>query len=81
MRLKTNAMFVAHAAGLYARMMMGIPDPELRREYRYRIGRLIRARPDPGTILTYIFKCAMHYHAYTMARQMIGDREKVLSGY
>jgi radical SAM superfamily enzyme YgiQ (UPF0313 family) len=79
--IKTNAMFLAHAAGLFARMMRGIPDPALRREYRRRIGRLIRARPDPGTLLTYTFKCAMHYHAYTMARKMAGDRAEVLSGY
>lgn len=25
--LKTNAMFLAHAAGLYARMMIGISNP------------------------------------------------------
>jgi radical SAM superfamily enzyme YgiQ (UPF0313 family) len=79
--LKTNAMFLLHAAGLFTRMMTGIPEPELRREYRRRIGRLIWARPDPGTLLTYIFKCAMHYHAYTMARRMASDRQAVLSGY
>jgi radical SAM superfamily enzyme YgiQ (UPF0313 family) len=79
--LKTNAMFLAHAAGLFARMMMGIPDPKLRREYRRRIGRLIRARPDPGTLLTYTFKCAMHYHAYTMARKMTASQAAVVSGY
>jgi radical SAM superfamily enzyme YgiQ (UPF0313 family) len=79
--LKTNAMFLAHAAGLFARMMMGIPDPALRREYRKRIGRLIRARPDPGTLLTYTFKCAMHYHAYTMAQKMARDQAAVVSGY
>ena len=79
--LKTNAMFLMHATGLYLRLMQGIPEPALRREYRRRIGRLIRARPDPGTILTYIFKCAMHYHTYTMVRRMTGDRAKVVSGY
>jgi radical SAM superfamily enzyme YgiQ (UPF0313 family) len=79
--LKTNAMFLAHAAGLFARMMTGIPDPVLRREYRRRIARLIRARPDPGTILTYTFKCAMHYHAYTMARKMAASPAAVVSGY
>jgi radical SAM superfamily enzyme YgiQ (UPF0313 family) len=79
--LKTNAMFLAHAAGLFTRMMMGIPDPALRREYRRRIGRLIRARPDPGTLLTYTFKCAMHYHAYTMARKMAHNQAAVVSGY
>jgi hypothetical protein len=79
--LKTNAMFLAHAAGLFARMMMGIPDPALRREYRRRIGRLIRARRDPGTILTYTFKCAQHYHAYTMARKMAAKRAALVSGY
>jgi hypothetical protein len=79
--LKTNAMFLAHAAGLFARMMTGIPDPALRREYRRRIGRLIRARRDPGTLLTYTFNCAMHYHAYTMARKMARDQAAIVSGY
>lgn len=79
--LKMNVMIMAHAAGLFTRMMMGIPDAEIRREYRRRVGRLIRARRDPGTILTYIFKCAMHYHAYTMAQKMTQDREAVVSGY
>jgi radical SAM superfamily enzyme YgiQ (UPF0313 family) len=79
--LKTNAMFLAHAAGLYARMMTRIPERAMRREYTRRIGRLVRARPDPGTLLTYVFKCAMHYHAYTMARKMASDRAAVLSGY
>ncbi|HWE34995.1 MAG TPA: radical SAM protein [Isosphaeraceae bacterium] len=79
--LRTNTLFLLHAAGLFARMMTGIPEPALRREYRRRVARLIRARPDPGTILTYVFKCAMHYHAYTMARRMSGERTAVLSGY
>jgi hypothetical protein len=79
--LKTNGMFLAHAAGLFARMMTKIPDPALRREYRRRICRLIRARPDPGTLLTYTFKCAMHYHAYTMARKLAGRPKQVASTY
>ncbi len=79
--LLTNAMFALHATGLFARMMMGIPEPELRREYRKRIANLIRHRPDPGLVLTYTFKCAQHYHAYTMARKMAAKREALVSGY
>ncbi len=52
--IKTNAMFLTHALGLFLSLMHGIPDRSLRREYRRRLGRLIRARPnDPGSFLVY----------------------------
>jgi radical SAM superfamily enzyme YgiQ (UPF0313 family) len=55
---------------LFGRLMRGIPETSLRREYRKRMWRLIKARPDPNLAVLYLIKCAMHYHQYTMAQQM-----------
>ena len=48
--------------------MHGLPDPALRREYHRRIWRVLRVRRDPGILLFYVLKCAMHYHAHSMAK-------------
>jgi radical SAM superfamily enzyme YgiQ (UPF0313 family) len=58
--LKTNTVFLAQAIGLYVRLMRGIPEEYLRREYRKRVWRLLKVRRDPGTLLYYIIKCASH---------------------
>jgi hypothetical protein len=77
-RLKTQAANLARAAMLFARLMHKVPDPALRREYRRRVARLLQVRRDPAVLLLYLVKCAMHYHSYTMARQMArGDRPVV----
>jgi radical SAM superfamily enzyme YgiQ (UPF0313 family) len=69
-RFKTEASLVVQATGLFARLMLHVPDAALRREYRTRIWRLLRARRDPGLLMNYVIKCASHYHHYTMARAM-----------
>jgi len=55
---------------LYWRLMRWFPEASLRREYRRRIWRFIRARPDPNLAMLVLVKCALHYHEYTMSRQM-----------
>jgi hypothetical protein len=56
------------------RLMQWVPEVKLRREYRRRIGRLLRARRDPTVFPVYLLKCALHYHQHTMAKQMaLGD--------
>ena len=49
--LKTQSLFLAQAIGLFARLMRGVPDPALRREYRRRLWRLLKVRRDPGVLL------------------------------
>jgi len=60
----------ACAVVLFWRLMHWIPEASLRREYRRRIWRFIRARPDPNLAMLVLVKCALHYHEYTMSRQM-----------
>ena len=35
----------------------------------------------PATLLSFVFSCAMHYHAHSMARRMVSGRTAVFSGY
>ncbi len=68
--LAGQGRLAAQAAGLFARLMSGVPDPILRREYRRRVWNLVKIRRDPAVVLGYVILCAVHYHAYTMARQI-----------
>src|SRR6266542_2080394 len=60
-RLKAEARLLVGAAGLYARLMRHVHDAGLRREYRRRGWRLLRARRDPALLQNYLIKCALHY--------------------
>jgi radical SAM superfamily enzyme YgiQ (UPF0313 family) len=77
--LKGQARNLASALVLYHRLMTGIPEVWLRREYRRRLWRLLRVRRDPGLLVFYLFKIAMHYHQYTMAHQMASGKKLVNS--
>jgi radical SAM superfamily enzyme YgiQ (UPF0313 family) len=79
--LKMNAIFLAQAVGLYLRLTRTIPEELLRREYRKRAWRLLKARRDPGTLLYYMIKCAAHYHAHTMAKQMASGRSPIFNSW
>jgi radical SAM superfamily enzyme YgiQ (UPF0313 family) len=68
-------------AALCARLMWSVPDRALRREYRWRIGRLLQVRRDPTLLLIYVIKCAMHYHHYRMARDMASGETAVLNSF
>lgn len=66
---------------LYSRLMRNIPEADLRREYRRRLWKLFWARPDPNLAILFIIKTAMHYHQYTMAKQMSDGRTPVYNSY
>jgi hypothetical protein len=67
---KSQSVDAVLAAGLFLRLMKNVPDPELRRIYRRRMTTMLRRRPDPNLLFICVIKCAMHYHHYTMSRQM-----------
>ncbi|MBS0209845.1 MAG: B12-binding domain-containing radical SAM protein [Planctomycetes bacterium] len=75
------ARFSAMAAGVFLQLMVYVPDAALRREYRRRIGRFLRARPDPELLFVYVLKCAMHYHHYFMARKMAAEEMAVVNSF
>jgi radical SAM superfamily enzyme YgiQ (UPF0313 family) len=79
--VQAKGRLLAQAVGLLARLAWRVPDPALRREYLRRVGRLVRVRRDPGVLWIYVVKCAMHYHAHTMARRMAEGLTPVINSY
>ncbi len=69
-RLTLNTRFLFEAVGITL-MLHRVPDPELRREYRRRILRIAWRRRSPQMVELYAIKCAMHYHAHRMVREML----------
>ena len=63
--------------GLFLLLMKNVPDSELRQIYRRRMTTMLRRRPDPNVMFICVIKCAMHYHHYTMARQMVEQQRLV----
>jgi len=79
--LKFQARSLIGSAILFWRLMREVPEVELRREYRRRVGKLLRTRPLPGLVLRYLGKCAMQYHAHTMVRQMTAAKRAVVNSF
>jgi radical SAM superfamily enzyme YgiQ (UPF0313 family) len=79
--LKYQAKNLAVSAVLFARLMWAVPDANLRREYRRRLWRLVRSRPDPNVLVLYLIKCAMHYHQFTLARELSVEGARVVNSF
>ena len=80
-RLKWEGLWLVQAVGLFARLMTGIPDPELRREYRKRLWRFLKKRQNPGMVLIYTIHMAMHYHARSMAHRMASRKMEIVNSF
>jgi radical SAM superfamily enzyme YgiQ (UPF0313 family) len=80
-RLKMESLWLVQALGLFARLMQGVPEADLRKEYRKRLWRLLQVRRDPGTVLIYVIEMAIHYHAHTMARQMSSGGIRIVNSF
>ena len=80
-RFKEQARNMARAAVLYGRLMRHIDDNDtrLRRRYRSEVWRQLRQFRDPGLVLGYLMRCAMHYHHFTLARSMAGVRTPLVN--
>ncbi len=76
-----EGLWLMQAIGLFIRLMQGIPEASLRKEYRRRIWRFLKVRQNPGTLLLYIIKMAHHYHAYTMATQMSSGGARIVNSF
>jgi radical SAM superfamily enzyme YgiQ (UPF0313 family) len=73
-QIRAGVYDLTRAVGLFASLMWHVKDPVLRREYRRRVKRVALVRRDPGLVLYYLIKCAMHYHLYVMANTIAGGR-------
>jgi hypothetical protein len=80
-RLKAESLWLMQSIGLFLRLMNGVTEADLRREYRRRLWRFLKLRRNPAHLLFYVIHLAQHYHAYTMARQMSSGRTRVYNSY
>ncbi len=80
-RLKAESVWLVQAIGLFLRLMKGVPEAPLRREYRKRLWRFLKVRQNPAVLLFYVIHMAQHYHAHTMAKQMSSGRSRVYNSY
>jgi radical SAM superfamily enzyme YgiQ (UPF0313 family) len=78
---KARGPILAQALHFLARLIWKVGDPALRREYLRRVWRLVRARRDPSVFWIAVVKCALHYHAHTMAKQMSDGQSPVVNTY
>jgi radical SAM superfamily enzyme YgiQ (UPF0313 family) len=69
-QIKAGLWDSARIAYLFTRLMWVVKDPALRREYRMRVRRIAAARRDPGLVIYYLIKCAIHYHLLSMAQAL-----------
>jgi hypothetical protein len=79
--IKAKTVLTMRAAFVFAQLMRNVPDPALRREYRRRVLRMVRARRDPAVLFGYVLKCAMHYHHCRMGRDMADAASPVVNPY
>ena len=61
-RLKSQMANSVGTVFYFRRLMKHVKSEALRREYRYRIWQAAKITRDPGLVLTYVMKCAVHYH-------------------
>jgi len=78
---KAKSLLIMRAAFLFAQLMRNVPDPALKREYRRRVFRMVRARRDPAVLFGYVLHCAMHYHHCRMGRDMVRDGSPIVNPY
>ncbi|HEY1784052.1 MAG TPA: DUF4070 domain-containing protein, partial [Pirellulales bacterium] len=79
--LKAESLMIARSVGIYVELMRSVPDVRLRRVYRHYLLRLLRQRRDPEVLFVFMVKCAMHYHHYTMARQMKAEPLAIVNSF
>jgi radical SAM superfamily enzyme YgiQ (UPF0313 family) len=70
MKLKDQALSTIGSAVVFRRLMKYVDRKDLRREYRQRIWRALKATWDPTVTLTYVIKCAVHFHHDSLIRDM-----------
>jgi hypothetical protein len=80
-RFRRQSTHLVRAAVLSARLMRRVADPALRRRYRREIRTQFFRRRDPGFLLGFVIRCALHYHHHTLARQMAKDRRHLVNSF
>jgi radical SAM superfamily enzyme YgiQ (UPF0313 family) len=75
-RLTRIIVVAAQAAFIAVRLLTRVDDRSLRRVYRSMIGEAL-SRRSPQLLQILVIKCAMHYHAARLIRDMLGSQRLV----
>jgi radical SAM superfamily enzyme YgiQ (UPF0313 family) len=78
---KGNTVHLVRSAVMYHQLMRGVPEANLRDEYRRRIRNLLRTRRDPVVLSVYLIKCAIHYHVHTMVENMNNCQNRIVNTF
>jgi hypothetical protein len=74
--LRRTIVLAAQAAFIAGRLLTRVDDRSLRRVYRSMIGEAL-SRRSPQLLQILVIKCAMHYHAARLIRDMLGSQRLV----
>ena len=77
-RLISNLRLLAESLTIMSLLMLRVPHAELRREYRNRVVRAAVSRRNAAVLQLYALKCALHFHSYMMAQEMISKTKKAV---
>jgi radical SAM superfamily enzyme YgiQ (UPF0313 family) len=69
-RWARHAWMWVEAIGLLTRLTAHVPDHALRRIYRQRMWKFLRARRNPTAMRVYALKCAVHYHMHQLVQAL-----------
>ncbi len=69
------------AAILFTRLLHGVSEASLRREYLNRLRGLLKNRRDSRMVWVFVLKCIRHYHIHTMFEEMSLGRTHVHNTY
>jgi hypothetical protein len=72
--LAANVELLSEALAIIWHLMRRIPYAALRRKYRQHLWQAFKRRPEPVLLQVYALKCALHFHAFMMAQQMMSGR-------
>ncbi|MEI6240489.1 MAG: B12-binding domain-containing radical SAM protein [Planctomycetia bacterium] len=80
-RLRADTIDACRALGAFTRLMLTVHDPTLRRVYGRRFWQMLRERHEPQVWMVYAIKCVIHYHHYTMSRQMTPEATRLVNTF
>jgi radical SAM superfamily enzyme YgiQ (UPF0313 family) len=80
-RVRRDAVLWFQSLALFARLLIKIPEPHLRRIYRQRFLAFLRARPEPQVLRVYALKCAIHWHMHVFVRTLRNRAGPLVNSY
>jgi radical SAM superfamily enzyme YgiQ (UPF0313 family) len=78
--LKLRVWAAIQAGYLFVQLMRRVPEAELRRQYRQRLWKVVKRRPNVRLLRVYCMNCAVHFHYDRLLRQMAVGRQVVAPG-